>query len=271
MCGLSDFNPFNIRHGTLHAIATNPVLSKIIPIVATAVGGPLAGAAASGLEGYAGGEKPIDALKTAGLSFAGNEIGSSIGGSILPGTVGNAIGSTASNAVGAADAGISGALGQGFSQTASNAILNTGVGSTLGGLAGSNIAQGLMPQKTQGGSVDNNSLLPAAYKPQNIPQLQLPGSLSGLAGLSSDQQTSNLATQGVYGGGLGPQEQQYFTGLVNNQLVDPSGKTSSTSSLSPIENSYLSQLGFNGYSNSNDLLGAISQWQKQQQGTSATT
>lgn len=270
MCGLSKFNPFNVTHGLAHTIATTPIIDKIAPIAASIFGGPALGAAVTGLEDYSTGQSLGRSLEGAGLSFAGNAIGGSIGNAIAPGSVGDALGSTASNAVGAADAGINSALGQGFSQTASNALLGSSVGSIAGGFAGSNLASGLVaPKQAPQTPVNNNSLLPTdSFAPKNNPQLQLPGSLAGLSNLTPDQQTSNLATQGVYGGGLGPQEQQYFTGLINNQLVDPSGKVGSTSSLSPIDNSYLSQLGFGGYSNSKDLLGAISQWQKNQ-GTTA--
>lgn len=267
MCGLGKINPFNIRHGFLHTVAKNPILSKIIPVVATAVGGPLLGAAASGIESYAGGAKPIDALKIAGLSYAGNSIGSSIGGSLFPGTVGDTIGPSASNAIGGVESGLRNAVGAGFGQTASNAILNTSVGGALGGFEGSAIASNLMPQNSSGGSAGNatksTSLVPPAFTPTRSPQLDLPGSLSGLSNLTPDQQTSNLATQGVYGGGLGGQEQDYFNNLVNHQLVDDSGKTQDISTLSPIENSYLGQLGLGGYSNSKDLLQAMSKWKNQ--------
>lgn len=262
MCGLTKFNPLNITHGLVHTVSKIPVVKDILPIVAAYYGGPLAAAATSGLENYSQTRNIGSSLKSAGLSYAGNAIGSSIGNAIAPQSIGSAIGDTASNAIGGAEAGVSDALGQGFSQSASNALLNTSVGSALGGAAGSSYAQGLLPAKTP--SVDNNSLTPTPFSPKNNPQLQLPGSLSGLASLTPDQQASNLATQGVYGGGNGPQEQQYFTGLINNQLVDPSGKVGDLGSLSPIDNSYLSQLGFNGYSNSKDLLGAINSWQKNQ-------
>lgn len=267
MCGiLSKINPLNITHGLVHTVATTPILDKAVPIALAVAGQPELAAAATGLEDYSTTRSIGKSLEGAGLSYAGNAIGSQLGNAIVPSSIGDAIGSTASNAVGAADAGINSALGQGFSQTASNALLNTGVGSALGGFAGGNFAQSLAPQKSSSQpTVDNNSLTPAPFTPTRAPQIQLPGSLSGLSSMTPDQQTSNLATQGVYGGGLGPQEQSYFTNLVNNQLVDPSGKVGNISSLSPIEDSYLSQLGLGGQSNSTDLLGAISKWQKQQQ------
>lgn len=245
------------------------VFSKILPFIADAAliatGNPelipVANAGISGVQTKLSGGSFGDALKSAGTSYLGSSIGGEIGNSIFPQTVGSAIGTGASNAVIGANTGISDALGNGFSATAANSILNASIGGTLGSYEGQNAANSLFPQTQK---PDNNSLQPTPFTAKNNPNLQAPGSLSGLSTLTPDQQTSNLATQGVYGGGLGPQEQQYFTGLVNNQLVDQSGKVSDQSNLSPIENSYLGQLGFGGYSNSNDLLGAISKWQSQQ-------
>lgn len=257
------------------SIAKSPIGQILAPIAGGLALGPVGlglvgagtGAAIGGAaNALAAGKGLKGAAITGGLDLAGN----SIGNQLFPESIGQGIGSTASNAVGAADAGIGDALGQGFSQTASNALLNTSIGGAVGGALGGNLANKLTT-KPQQPNVDPNSLTPAPFTPTRAPQLQLPGSLSSLQGQDTAQQTSNLATQGVYGGGLGPQEQSYFTNLVNNQLVDPSGKVAPTSSLSPIENSYLSKLGFGGYSNSNDLLGAISKWQAQQQGTSSTT
>lgn len=239
------------------------VLSKILHIAAPIAGGLLlgpagfgltsalaGGAIGGGLDALASGKGIKGALETGGLDY----LGGSIGNSLFPETVGSAIGSTASNAV---KSGLGSSIG--------GALTGTSIGSALGGYAGNSIANGLTAKAQPSTNVNPTSLLPAAFKPTNQAQIQVPGSLdnSQFSSLTPDQKTSNLATQGVYGGGNGPQEQQYFTQLVNNQLVDPSGKVSPTSSLSPIENSYLSQLGFGGYSNSNDLLGAISKWQKQ--------
>lgn len=100
---------------------------------------------------------------------------------------------------------------------------------------------------------------PAPFQPKHEDNISLPGSLSGLSGLSSDQIGSNIATKGVYGGGEGPEENSYFANLINHKLISDSGQVSGdTSSISPIEGSYLNQLGLGGYSNPNDLLQSIS-------------
>lgn len=271
MCGLSKFNPLNLRHGLAHTIATTPILNKVLPIVATAIN-PALGAAVTAAESYGGGNKVLPSLLSGATSFAGNAIGNEIGSSVFPTTIGSALSSNAGNATdkllnfGAGD------LGSNFANSIGNNLANQSIGGALGGLAtNAAIGGGVLPAVQKQNDLNPNSLLPAPYAPKQAPQLQLPGSLSGLQGLSPDQQISNLATQGVYGGGNGPQEQSYFANLVNNQLVDKSGNVSPISNVNPIENSYLSQLGLGGYSNSKDLLGAISKWQSQQQGTSSTT
>lgn len=214
-------------------------------LIAPGIGGVIGGAIGGGLNG---------GLKGAGIgaltSFAGNAIGDELGGTIAKG-----IGSTAANST------IGGLTGDAIG----GAIGRTTVGSVLGNTVGNSIAgdvtSSLFPQQASGTAPKSTSLIPTPADPTRSPQLQLPGSLSGLAGLDPNQQASNIATQGVYGGGNGPQEQGYFNNLINNQLIDPSGKFQDISSLSPIENSYLSQLGLGGYGNSKDLLGAISKWQ----------
>lgn len=226
-----------------------------LPIAGTIIGSSFGQPELGSIIGGAlGGATKGRGLKGIGLGaaegFAGNVIGNELGG-----VIGKGIGSTAANTTFGSLTGdaIGGALGQ------------KTVGSALSGFAGNQIADGLasslIPQQTSGTSQKSPSLIPTPETPTRAPQLQLPGSLSGLAGLDSMQQASNIANQGVYGQGNGPQEQGYFNNLINNQLIDPSGKFQDISSLSPIENSYLSQLGLGGYSNSKDLLGAISKWQ----------
>lgn len=241
------------------------IAEKAAPIVLTAIGQPELAAAFVGADSLAHGQGLGKSILSAGGSYLGGQVGNSIGSSFLPSTISDVL-PGATNAL--SDAAISGAgsmLG-----TAANSALNTSIGGALGGFEGQKLASNIISPKQQSDPaqtpVNPTSLTPAPFSPTNSPQLQVPGSLdnSSFSSLTPDQKTSNLATQGVYGGGLGPQEQQYFTGLVNNQLVDPSGKVADQSNLSPIEDSYLSKLGFGGYSNSNDLLGAISQWQKQQ-------
>lgn len=101
---------------------------------------------------------------------------------------------------------------------------------------------------------------PAPFAPSRQAQKELPSSLQGFGSLSPDQQASNIATQGTFGTGLGPQEQDYFLNLVNRQLVDETGGVQDLNTLNPIQNSYLSNLGLGGQSNSRNLLEAISKW-----------
>lgn len=112
------------------------------------------------------------------------------------------------------------------------------------------------PESNLGGSL-------SSFTPSQQPIFGIPQGLSSYtdSSLSPDQTLSGIATKGVYGGGNGPEEQKYFLNLVNNRLVDKSGNVAGdTSSLNPIENSYLAQLGLGGYSNPTDLLKGISNY-----------
>lgn len=247
----------------LKKVAQSPIGKIGIPLAAgfalgpagagltSALGGASLGAGASTL---AGGGSIKDALISGGLSYAGG----TIGGKLFPETFGSALGSTAKNAVGPEflDMGLGDTLGQSASNAIGANIANTSIGSALGSYAGNAYAGDLMGPVSSGDSGDTGAQADP-FSPQKA-QLDLPGSLSGFSSLDQNQQASNLATQGVYGGGLGPQEQSYFKGLLNNQLVDDSGNVGDMSSLSPIEQSYLSQLGLGGFGNSKSLLEALS-------------
>lgn len=189
-------------------------------------------------------------------SYLGGQLGGSFGGSL--GTFGN----VANNALGeTAYRSLGDAIGGGLGSTASNAfgnIAGASLGSALGSFAGNSIGADL--GMSFGGGAKPSGPQTASFSPSRQDEQQTPGSLQGLGGLNQLQQATNVANQGVYGGGLGPSEQSYFTNLVNRQLVDPSGQVNDISSLQPIESSYLQQLGLGGYGNSKDLLEALSKW-----------
>lgn len=238
------------------------ILSAALPIIGAAVAGP-AGAAIGGAAGGAiSGGGLRGALIGAGTGFAGNAIGNSLSSS-LAGTLGRAgttsIGSltSSSNVLGPYTLGN---LGSSAANSVGNAIANTTLSSALGSYAGNSIAgsigESLMPAED---SAPDTPMGPAPFTPTRSPQLNLPGSLSGFAGLDPNQQSSNLATQGVYGGGNGPDEEDYFTNMINRRLVDDAGQVDSDlSEINPIESSYLSQLGLGGYGDSRSLLEALS-------------
>lgn len=138
-------------------------------------------------------------------------------------------------------------------------IVGSAIGGPFGGAAGSALG-GLMGGIGGGSKKSSGPPAPAPYKPAAIQGLTTPGSLSKFGGMPLDQQVSNIATQGVYGQGNGPEESKYFTNLVNNQLVDQSGSTKSLDTLSPIQNSYLSQLGFGGHTDTTKLLEQLSKF-----------
>lgn len=106
----------------------------------------------------------------------------------------------------------------------------------------------------------NSTFTPTPFNPSEQSPMAAPSSLSQYSGLNPFQQATNLATQGVYGSGNGPQENSYFLNLINRQLYDNGGNlASNNNSINPIENSYLSQLGITGQ-NPTDILKGISQY-----------
>lgn len=238
-------------------------VKKIASFAAPIVGGLFGGPAGAALGGAIGGGIRGKGLKGialgAGTGYAGNVLGSSIGNSIgssLGSVGGSSLGTAAGNVVGP----VSGASVFGTSNALTNALANTTVSKALGGVAGNYLASGfadsLDPQSQE---LESQSSGPAPFSPSRDAQMDMPSSLSSFGSLAPEQVSSNLATQGVYGGGNGPQETSYFENLINRKLVDDSGNPDSDlSEVSPIESSYLSQLGLGGYTDSKSLLEALS-------------
>ena len=190
------------------------------------------------------------AAKAGGLSAGGAYLGGQIGGALGSdlGTIGGAAG-TQGSTFGA------NALAAGIGSQAANNILGTSVGAALGGYAGQNFASSFAPQA--------KPKLPApeaGFSPSQATAAALPGSIAGMSNLSPLQQSTGLANQGTYGGGLGPEENSYFLNLENRRLVNSDNSTNDLSTLQPIENSYLAKLGLGGYGDTTSLLKAISQW-----------
>lgn len=219
----------------------------LLPIAASVVGGPLAGAAAAGSSSLSEG-------KGFGAA-AGNALGSYVGGQL--GGAGN-VGPGGTLASGLGQIGLSSAANV-LPASLAGASLGGSAGSFLGGNIGETVGGSLFDQASSKPSSTASG--PAPFSPSQSAQMALPPSLSQFSSLNPEQQSTNIATQGVYGGGEGPQENQYFLNLINRRLVDPSNNVGSLSSLHPIESSYLSQLGLGGYQNPTDLLKGISNYQ----------
>lgn len=262
-------NASNGVEDAVQSVEKFPVVGPyILPTVAGIYGGPLGYGAATGIQnginasrnGANFGQAASFGAKTGAISAAGSYAG-------------NALGSAAGSAL--SNNGLS-AAGNTLSETPAQGLGNTfggqavgsvaPIGSTLGNFLGStNIGgfagQGLANIATQSSANQGLAALgpqpagPPGWMPSRQPSMGLPQSLSQFSSLNPQQQESNIATRGVYGQGNGPQESQYFTNLVNRQLVDDSGKVAGdTSSINPVESQYLNQLGLGGYSNPTDLL-----------------
>lgn len=227
-----------------------------LPVIGAAIGAefgmPQLGAAlGSGVSSYTSNHDLGSALAAGAGSYLGSSIGGSIGDSLGLGSVGDF-----SSAAGLGNAfGLEGTIG--------SSLANTGIGSILGGAYGSgNFSSDSTPKPQISGIAGAQG--PTPFQPSQESAQDRPLSLAGLGGLDPQQQATNLATQGTYGGGLGPQEQSYFLNMENRKLVDQSGQTQAQNTLSPIEQSYLQKLGFGGYGDSNSLLEAISKWRTNQ-------
>lgn len=229
-----------------------PIGDILTAVALTAMGQPHLIPVVSGLKTY-GATGNIGAGIAAG---AGSYLGGKFGGKVF-GDMGT-VGGMASNVLGPETASsVFGGIGSGAGNSAASSIFNAPLNAIAGSYAGNALGQGLVgaepyQEKPKG---------PAGFSPSRAGDMETPASLRAFGSLSPDQQSSNLATQGVYGGGLGPEEQQYFLNLVNRQLIPEQGGIQDKGSLGAIQNSYLQQLGISG-DNSNDLLEAISKWKR---------
>lgn len=238
--------------------------STILPGIGygiSALGGAAIGSGVgSGISTYSSTKNIGDALKSAGLSAAGTYAGGSIGEKLFgaTGSVGN-LGSVGNPGNVISEVGPYGYnLGATAANQAGAGLANASIGSVLGGAYGSEMAN-----NTFGGGTEDTSIGyrgPTPFSPKQADAAELPASLSALGSLTDTQKSSNLANQGVYGSGIGPDEQKYFMNLLNRRLVDKGGNTSDLNTINPIERSYLSKLGLSGYANTNSLLEAMSKW-----------
>lgn len=238
-------------------------IKKIVPIATSIIGNSIApgigGAIGAGLGTKVTGGSWGDALKAGAFNFAGNKLGSALGNSSfgkslgLDQSVGKTLGFTGNVAKDASGFMLpgGGSIGAFAGNSLADTFLSGSLGQAIGSYAGNSLAE-RPPEGPKG---------PAPFSPAQQAEQELPTSLSAFGGLNPNQLSSNIATQGVFGGGAGPQEQNYFMNLINRRLVDESGKVDQDlSDVNPIESSYLAQLGLGGYNNPTSLLEAMSKW-----------
>jgi hypothetical protein len=215
-------------------------LGSVIPGVGTALGASLGAGAAS----YSSNHDPLSALLSAGGTYAGSALGGDLLGTAIPGTVRGTL------TAGLGD-GIGGTLASGL-----GSLAGTSLASLAGGSIGGSLAESLTAPKPK--AIAGNANIPAPFKPTRAEAGKAP---LNLGGLTEQQQASNIASGGVYGGGQGPDEQSYFLNLMNRRLVDESGNVDTDfRDIGGVENSYLAQLGLGNKKNPTDLLSAISSW-----------
>lgn len=220
----------------------------IIPAAISMIN-PAAGAAYTASSAYGKGASLGKSL----AAGAGQFVGSNLGGSIASGT-GGTIGGALSKTLG-------NDLGEFVGTNLGSGIVGQNLGQVIGSGIGGNIGQSLAGADNIKTSQDNGASGPTAFHPSQESAQNAPTSITGLGSLTSEQQASNLATQGVYGQGGGPEEQSYFLNLLNRRLVDTGGNVQQAD-VSPIERSYLQRLGINATGDNSNLLEAISRWRQ---------
>lgn len=256
--GLRKFAKDAQTGGGVVSDTTGQQIGKYAPIVASFFGplGAVIGAGIAAGNNYANTGNLGSSLLKGGLSYAGGRLGSSVGANGFGGnTIGSGLGDVSNSIISGAGNTFGSSVGAGVSDA-----LGQGLGSTVGGFVGSEVGNSIADAATPYISKTPDLTNLHSYQPNQQSALNLPPSLQGFGGLNPDQQSTNIANQGTYGGGLGADAQSYFTNLINRRLVDQQGNVSDISNIKPIENSYLSKLGLGGYGNSNDLLQAISKW-----------
>lgn len=227
-------------------IAGSVLGSVLLPGVGTALGAEIGTAAGAAIGTGVGSAlntgiktgDPLAALESGALSGAGSYAG-------------NFLGAEAGDLFGGA---LNQTPAEALSLNPTNVISDVLNQSTIGALGGSAIgsyaANNVIGQDMLGLDFNAKAPTPAQWSPTRAATSAVPTSLAGLGSLSAGQQASNIATQGVYGQGVGQDENQYFLNLMNNKLMD-------NETVNPVENSYLAQLGLGGYGNNQDLLKAI--------------
>lgn len=207
---------------------------------------------------------PLSGLLSGAANAAGTYAGGKLGGAFL-GPELSSIGSSVDSASGAT---VPGFLGKTFGQTFGDFAGNSIGGQTLGNLVGTGIGgfAGGSAGDMVGGMASNlvNPPNPGnqqsfGFSPSQQPGMGLPQSLSQFAGLNPNQQASNIATKGVYGGGNGPDETNYFMNLMNRSLFNNGQLANDTSGINPVSMNYLNQLGVSG-SSPTDLAKGISSY-----------
>lgn len=143
--------------------------------------------------------------------------------------------------------------------------VGTSLGATLGGglgsLFGDSGKKESGPEQPSGpvGMTDIKAEAEKPFEPKREEAMAQPESFKAFGSLNPQQESSAIATRGVYGQGVSNEEQSYYQNLINRQLVDDSGGLGDLGNLQNIDRTFLNQLGY-GQSNPRDLLEAMQKW-----------
>lgn len=204
-------------------------LKPLATIAGFALGGPVGGALAAGGTSLLQGEGVKGALLSGGGAY--------LGGQFLGTGTGDIAGNLTTNS-------ITRGLGESLAGSALGGIGVNGLTGSLTGQAIGSMANNAMkpvPTGEVGGYRSATPTTPQENLDISRPEdMALPGSLSGLGGLSDVQRTSNIATQGVEGQGASPEAQAYFLNQIRRRLTDDN---STASEINPAEENYLKRSG----------------------------
>jgi hypothetical protein len=224
--------------------------------VGFAVGGPAGAAIGSGIGTKLSGGSTRDALISAGGSY--------VGGRFLGAGAGDVAGNMTQSSIPGLR-GLGGRLASGTFGSLGSAIGAASFPGITGSLMGQSIARmaagpQMMAPINEGAPTAQPTGPSNAPLPTSQPEAAaLPSSLSQFSGLDPLQQLSGVATEGLYGGGTGAQEQNYFLNLLQRQLIGSQGGYQDYStSVNPTTEAYLqNNLGLQFDPSTTSLLQAI--------------
>lgn len=214
------------------------VLTPVIRIAAPVIGGtfgPLGAAAGAAYGNYITGSSPSDSLQAGALAGVGNYVG----GQLTDGFVGSDLSSLGSvgNSVATGIADYGGSIGGQLLASNTGAIIGSVAPSFLG-------ASGAQQQPTELYSYTDPASQALqkelSFKPVRPSEQDTPDFLSGLTNL---QKRSNIAAQGVFGGGVEQDTQKYYDNLLQRNLISDTGRVEDINGLLPVETQYLQKRG----------------------------
>ena len=254
------------------------IASVVVPIAAAALGGwALGPVIAGGLGASAGVGMGIGAGLgyTAGGLVTGQPVGQAVKGGVLTGLgtfagseIGNMFGPNAGGVAGSSSGGIFGLPTTEFAGGSLGGVFGPFTGAQVGGATGSALLQGMFGAPTESGGMqpfvpisEGTSGIGAAEAPINLSRpsaLAAPTWASGMSDVQQRTATATGSTQGSEREGLSQMGENYYTNLLQRNLIAPSGELGDYAEVRPVEHQYLQQgLGLQYEPTTKSLLESI--------------